>query len=61
MAELDDDRRRLLLRLVDARPQVLITTANLDSFPQEFRDRATLLHVEEGTIAVQPPARARAS
>ena len=61
LAELDDDRRHLLLRLMEAHPQVLVTTANLPSFPQEFRDRSTLLQVEPGEITVQHPARARAS
>jgi DNA replication and repair protein RecF len=61
MAELDDDRRSLLLRLMESHPQVLATTANIDAFPQEFRDRATLLHVDNGQINIQPPVRARAS
>lgn len=61
MAELDADRRRLLLRLMEAHPQVLATTATIEAFPQEFRERSTLLHVEPGAIDVTPPARARAS
>lgn len=61
MAELDDDRRRLLLRLMETHPQVLVTTSNAASYPQEFRDAATLLQVEEGRITVEHPARARAS
>lgn len=56
MAELDDDRRRLLLRLMATHPQVLVTTSNLSSYPQEFRDRSTLLHVDNGTITTQHPA-----
>ncbi len=59
MAELDDDRRRLLLRLMETHPQVLVTTSNLASYPREFRDRSTLLHVDNGRITVQHPARAR--
>jgi len=61
MAELDDDRRRLLLRLMDTHPQVLVTTSNVAAFPQEFRESATQLHVESGKIEIQQPARARAS
>lgn len=61
MAELDDERRRLLVRLMESHPQVLVTTSNLASFPQEFQERATVLRVENGEIAVQTPRRARAS
>lgn len=61
MAELDENRRRLLLQLMETHPQVLVTTSNLDVFPQDFRDTATLLHVANGEITVQHPARARAS
>jgi DNA replication and repair protein RecF len=61
MAELDEDRRRLLLRLMETHPQVLATTSNVSAFPQEFRDCATLMHVESGQITVEHPARARAS
>jgi DNA replication and repair protein RecF len=61
MAELDDDRRRLLLRLMDTHPQVLVTTATVSSFPQEFCDRSTLMYVDGGHITVEHPARARAS
>jgi recombinational DNA repair ATPase RecF len=61
LAELDDGRRRLMLRLMEEHPQVLATTSNLSAFPEDFRERATLLHVENGTIQVEPPTRARAS
>jgi DNA replication and repair protein RecF len=61
LAELDDDRRRLLLRVIESHPQALVTTANVAAFPQDFRERATLLHVDAGRIDVQPPVRARAS
>lgn len=61
MAELDEDRRRLLLRLMESHPQVLATTATIEAFPQDFRDHATLLRVEGGAISVQHPAQARAS
>ena len=61
LAELDDERRSLLLRLMESHPQVIVTTSNIASFPQEFKDRSTLLHVDSGRIAVEPPVRARAS
>jgi DNA replication and repair protein RecF len=54
MAELDEDRRELLLRLMDSHPQVLLTTATLAAFPQDFQDRATRLLVSRGAIDVQP-------
>lgn len=61
MAELDDDRRRLLLRLMETHPQVLVTTSNVAAYPQEFREGATQLGVETGRITIEPPVRARAS
>jgi DNA replication and repair protein RecF len=61
MAELDDDRRRLLLRLMESHPQVLASTANIDVFPAEFRQCSSVLRVEPGKIEATPPARARAS
>jgi DNA replication and repair protein RecF len=61
MAELDEERRALLLRLMESHPQVLATTANLDAFPAEFRDRSSLIRVDNGAVEVQPPLRARAS
>jgi DNA replication and repair protein RecF len=61
MSELDDERRQLLLQLMETHPQVLATTANLGAFPAEFQERATLLGVENGEISVQLPVRAQAS
>lgn len=61
LAELDDDRRHLLLHLIDTHPQVLVTTSNVLSFPAEFQEKATLLHVEAGEVEIRPPLRARAS
>jgi DNA replication and repair protein RecF len=60
MAELDEDRRAMLLRLMEGQQQVLVTTATLGSFPQEFLERSTQLIVSRGAIEVHPPARARA-
>jgi DNA replication and repair protein RecF len=61
MAELDDERRRLMLQLMESHPQVLVTTATLGAFPEDFRQRATMMRVASGTIEVQSPAKARAS
>jgi DNA replication and repair protein RecF len=61
LAELDDDRRHLLLHLINSHPQVLVTTSNVQSFPDEFQERATLLRVEAGAVEIRPPVRARAS
>ncbi len=61
LSELDDDRRRLLLRIIGTHPQVLITTSILDAFPAEFQEHATLLHVDRGQVSSRPPLRARAS
>jgi DNA replication and repair protein RecF len=59
MAELDDTRRRLLLRLMESHPQVLLTTSNVGTFPEDFQERATLLEVTRGAIAIQHPIRAK--
>jgi DNA replication and repair protein RecF len=59
MAELDDDRRRLLMRLVERHPQVLVTTSNLATFPQEFTETSTLVRVCPGEIEVRAPLRSR--
>jgi DNA replication and repair protein RecF len=61
MAELDDQRRRLLLRLMESQPQVIATTSSIGSFPADFRDQSTLMHVENGIIQIEPPVHARAS
>lgn len=51
MAELDDDRRQLLRGMIETHPQVLLTTSNVASFPDDFRSRATLLSVARGSVA----------
>lgn len=61
MAELDDERRHLLLQLMETHPQVLVSSANLGAFPPEFVERATLVHVREGSVDLRPSPRARAS
>lgn len=61
LAELDEERRELLLHLMESHPQVLVTTANIASFPEEFQKRSTRLVVSRGEIEVQEPVRARAS
>ena len=61
MAELDEQRRGLLLHLMESHPQVLATTSNLDVFPEKFRQQSTLMRVSPGRIAVTGPVQARAS
>jgi len=61
MAELDAERRNLLLGLMESHPQVLLTTSNVSAFPEEFQERATRLLVSRGEIEVREPLRARAS
>ncbi len=61
LAELDDDRRELLLRLMESHPQVLVTTSNIASFPLEFQEKSTLAHVDAGQAEIRLPVRARAS
>jgi len=61
LAELDDDRRGLLLRLMDSHPQVLVTTSNIASFPTDFQEKCTLVHVDAGQAEIRLPVRARAS
>ena len=61
LAELDDDRRKLLLQLMESHPQVLVTTSNIASFPADFQEKSTLVLVDEGRAEVKLPVRARAS
>ncbi|MGH2447714.1 MAG: DNA replication/repair protein RecF [Chloroflexota bacterium] len=60
LAELDDDRQRLLLRLAEQHPQVLITTSHLAGFPSDFRDRARLIEVQYGRAIPELPEQRRA-
>jgi hypothetical protein len=46
---------------MESHPQVLATSANINAFPAEFRDRSTVMRVEPGKIEATTPARARAS
>jgi DNA replication and repair protein RecF len=61
MAELDEQRRTLLLRLMETHPQVIASTSNIDVFPEEFQRRAALMRVEPGQIAVRTAVKAKAS
>ena len=61
MSELDEERRDLLLRIMEAHPQVLVTTATVSAFPLDFQERSTRLLVGGGQIEIQPALRARAS
>lgn len=60
LAELDEERRGLLLGLMETHPQVLVTTAQLGVFPRAFQEHATKLLVTPGAIEVERPIRARA-
>lgn len=50
LAELDPNRRDLLLSAIISIPQVLITTADIDVIPPSFQEKATTLVVKEGQI-----------
>ncbi len=51
LGELDDRRRDHLLDFTASHPQVLLTGTTADLFPQDFRRRGALIHVEGGAIA----------
>lgn len=53
VAELDDERRGLLIGLTESHPQVFVTTSNVGAFPEEFKRRSTVLLVERGHITNQ--------
>lgn len=50
MSELDRDRRRALLSLIDTGMQTIVTTANLDYFTDEERDRAKVVSMFHGEL-----------
>jgi len=50
LAELDIHRRRDLLARVDGAEQSVLTTTDLNLFPQDFRDQATVWQVHAGQI-----------
>jgi DNA replication and repair protein RecF len=50
LSELDERRRELLLQFVRTYPQVIMTSANLAAFPEDFRQHATLFRVEGGCV-----------
>lgn len=50
-AELDSQRRTYLLNRIDSAAQTLLTTAELEVFPETFLKRAALWQVEDGKIA----------
>jgi DNA replication and repair protein RecF len=51
MSELDAQRRSTLLAALDGVEQAIITTTDWDDFTPEFRARAQLLQVRNGTVA----------
>ena len=50
LSELDIRRREHLLETVSDYQQVLITTTDLDRFPDVFLNRAEIFEVKNGTI-----------
>lgn len=58
MSELDESRRHYMTERLIQHPQVFLTTADLDAFPQPLRDAARLVQVEQGRHIekVAPPA-----
>ena len=50
MSDLDDARRKHLLRWVRRRCQTFLTCTNLRSFPKEILDEATTFRVVAGTV-----------
>ncbi len=50
VAELDAQRRAYLLERIDGATQTLLTTTEMDIFPDAFKERATVWHVTDGQI-----------
>ncbi len=55
MSELDPERRRSLLNIVEGWEQVIVTATELSPFPDRFLEQSTLLQVEQGSIQAIPP------
>ncbi len=52
IAELDAERRAYLLERIDGATQTLLTTTEMDIFPESFRQRACVWHVSDGQIDI---------
>jgi len=50
MSELDGQRRRRLMDLVDGATQTLITTTDVDAYSVQFLDRVVRYQVKEGRL-----------
>ncbi len=50
MAELDEARRRYLMKAIENSQQAILTTTHWDAYSPEFLAQATLLRVQEGRI-----------
>lgn len=50
IAELDAQRRAYLLERIDGATQTIMTTTEMDIFPEAFRKRALVWHVTDGQI-----------
>ncbi|CEK18351.1 DNA replication/repair protein RecF [Chthonomonas calidirosea] len=53
MSDLDDVRRRRLLKWVQGRCQTFLTCTNLRSFPKEILREAAVFHVRAGTVCFE--------
>jgi DNA replication and repair protein RecF len=58
LSEMDADRARSVIEAVSGYDQLLVTATDIDRFPQEFLERATVFSVAAGTVA-SPSATAR--
>ncbi len=61
MSDLDDARRKHLLRWVRRRCQTFLTCTNLRSFPREILDEATTFRVVAGTVTPDASRRTKSS
>ncbi len=50
MSELDEARRRYLMKAIKNSQQAILTTTHWDAYSPDFLNRATLLRVQEGRI-----------
>lgn len=50
MAELDEARRRYLMKAIENSQQAILTTTHWNAYSSDFLNRATLLRVQEGRI-----------
>lgn len=56
VAELDEERRALLLSYVQSGAQAILTATDPGMFTEDFLTQATLMQVENGRIKIQQPS-----